>query len=94
MPSLGDQVLTNARLVDGGAKVILVIFVFYVVFMFCCFYEFQTAILQVPFLSAAVWRDGETLEDELMEAVMTDKVTTIIILTSITSDHSGSSGRA
>ena len=62
--------------------------------MFCCFYEFQTAILQVPFLSAAVWRDGETLEDELMEAVMTDKVTTIIILTSITSDHTGSSGRA
>ena len=67
---------------------------FDVVFMFCCFYEFQTAILQVPFLSAAVWRDGETLEDELMEAVMTDKVTTIIILTSITSDHTGSSGRA
>ena len=91
MPSLGDEVLTNARLVDGGAKVI---FVFDVVFMFCCFYEFQTAILQVPFLSAAVWRDGETLEDELMEAVMTDKVTTIIILTSITSDSTGSSGRA
>ena len=25
MPSLGDELLTNARLVDGGAKVILVI---------------------------------------------------------------------
>ena len=29
MPSLGDELLTNARLVDGGAKVILV-FVFFV----------------------------------------------------------------
>ena len=39
-----------------------------------------TTVLQVPFLSAAVWRDGETLEEELMEAVMTDKVKLIIMV--------------
>ena len=39
--------------------------------------------LQVPFLSAAVWRDGETLEEDLMEAVMTDKVEFIIFITII-----------
>ena len=33
MPSLGDELLTNARLVDGGAKVILV-FVFFVFVFF------------------------------------------------------------
>ena len=33
MPSLGDELLTNARLVDGGAKVILVIIIF--VFVSC-----------------------------------------------------------
>ena len=27
MPSLGDELLTNARLVDGGAKVIIIIMV-------------------------------------------------------------------
>ena len=40
--------------------------------------------LQVPFLSAALWRDGETLEEDLMEAVMTDKVEFIIVITFIT----------
>lgn len=43
MPSLGDELLTNARLVDGGAKVILVIIVIVFVFLiyniaFCCFF--------------------------------------------------------
>ena len=36
--------------------------------------------MQVPFLSAAVWRDGETLEEELMEAVMTDKVMLVMVI--------------
>ena len=44
-----------------------------------------TTVSQVPFLSAAVWRDGETLEDELMEAVMTDKV--ILILALVVDNH-------
>ena len=43
MPSLGDELLTNARLVDGGAKVILVIIVIVFVFLvdnleFCRFF--------------------------------------------------------
>ena len=72
MPSLGDELLTNARLVDGGAKVIIVIIIFVNDnLIFCRFNKF----LQIPFLSAAVWKDGETLEEDLMEAVMTDKVT-------------------
>ena len=37
MPSLGDELLTNDRLVDGGAKVILV-FVFFVFVFFVFFY--------------------------------------------------------
>lgn len=39
MPSLGDELLTNARLVDGGAKVILVFvfFVFVVLMSISCF---------------------------------------------------------
>ena len=81
MPSLGDELLTNARLVDGGAKVILlIIFVFILVLISISCVAVLTTILQVPFLSAAVWRDGETLEDELMEAVMTDKVTPIMVI--------------
>ena len=81
MPSLGDELLTNARLVDGGAKVILlIIFVFILVPISISYVAVLTTILQVPFLSAAVWRDGETLEDELMEAVMTDKVMPIMVI--------------
>ena len=81
MPSLGDELLTNARLVDGGAKVIIIIIIITVIIIMSisCFAVF-TPVLQVPFLSAAVWRDGETLEEELMEAVMTDKVTTIMVI--------------
>ena len=82
MPSLGDELLTNARLVDGGAKVIIIIIIIVIIIIIMsisCF-DVLTIVLQVPFLSAAVWRDGETLEEELMEAVMTDKVTTIMVI--------------
>ena len=77
MPSLGDELLTNARLVDGGAKVILLLSSSSLSLYLpssCQSHVVLTTVLQVPFLSAAVWRDGETLEEELMEAVMTDKV--------------------
>ena len=80
MPSLGDELLTNARLVDGGAKVIIVIIFVFVILMSISCVTVLTTILQVPFLSAAVWRDGDTLEEELMEAVMTDKVSLIMAI--------------
>ena len=80
MPSLGDELLTNARLVDGGTKVIIVIIFVFVILMSISCVTVLTTILQVPFLSAAVWRDGDTLEEELMEAVMTDKVSLIMAI--------------
>ena len=84
MPSLGDELLTNARLGDRGAKVILLIIIIFVfvlalIMSISCFAVF-IIVLQVPFLAAAVWRDGETLEEELMEGVMTDKVTPIMVI--------------
>ena len=100
MPRLDEQLVTNARLVDGGAKVTLDIFVFslfnisiFVTIILVMiiiitittnlvkiYHSILCLLLQVPFLSAAVWRDGETLEEDLMEAVMTDKVEFIITI--------------
>ena len=52
MPSLGDELLTNARLVDGGAKVIPVIIIilfFVVVLMSISCFALLTTVCRFPF---------------------------------------------
>ena len=51
MPSLGDELLTNARLVDGGAKVIpvIIILVFVVVLMSISCFALLTTVCRFPF---------------------------------------------
>ena len=62
MPSLGDELLTNARLVDGGAKVILLLLIFFVFVLAlimsisCCFNNRFTGTLS---LSSCLERWGD-----------------------------------